>query len=265
MVLVAGVDGCQKGWVVALAEAQIPLVRPEILMVEDFEKVLATLAEIICIDVPIGLIPDRSQERGCDVQARQRLPKGRKSSVFPAPCRTLIEAFRDRTPSYPEASAISRRATGKGISRQTWAICPKIEQVDRLMTPGLQLRVREVHPELCFQALAPQRITSGKKKSRGQEQRVAALRPFYAGVDLVALPRPKGVARDDLLDALVGLVTAAKISAGEFEAVSEEPTPDAKHLQMEMVFPVVDPDTCVDLRADADHSTGIRVQPTKKQ
>jgi predicted RNase H-like nuclease len=239
MVLVAGVDGCQRGWIVAAAQAVFPLGPPEINLAPDFGAVLAGPSEIICIDVPIGLA-DRPQERGCDLQARHWLPKGRKSSVFRAPCRTLIATIQaqGQLPSHADCNAISKRITGKGIPKQAQEISRKIAEVDHLMTPVLQNRVREVHPELCFQALSPEGVKSGKLTSAGREERVVALQPFFPGVDLLALPRPAGVGRDDLLDALVALVTAAKVSEGSVRILqSEEPTPDRKGLRMEMVVP----------------------------
>ena len=39
---------------------------------------------IVAVDIPIGLPDDRP--RATDVQARRRLPVGRKSSVFPGRC-----------------------------------------------------------------------------------------------------------------------------------------------------------------------------------
>ena len=79
-------------------------------------------------DIPEG------QPRQCDPQARAVLGP-RRNSVYPAPDRRLLDA-----PHYQEALARSRLVTGKGISRQTFAICHKIAEVDRLMTPLLNVK-----------------------------------------------------------------------------------------------------------------------------
>ena len=50
---------------------------------------------------------------------------------------------------------MSRRLTGKGLSRQAFAIAPKIKEVDDFLQscPTAEVTVREAHPEICFWAL----------------------------------------------------------------------------------------------------------------
>ena len=103
------------------------------------------------IDIPIGL-PD-SGSRRCDIEARKMIGE-RRSSVFPAPVRGLLGAA-----TYEEAVARSRAIHGKSLSKQAFAILPKIEEVDRLMTPERQCHLVEVHPEACFTVLGVSRKT----------------------------------------------------------------------------------------------------------
>lgn len=63
--------------------------------------------------------------RACDQAARARLGVPRQNSVFSAPCRQTLDS-----PDFASASAINRRLSGKGITRQLWGILPKIKSVD---------------------------------------------------------------------------------------------------------------------------------------
>jgi predicted RNase H-like nuclease len=140
---VAGVDGCRGGW----------------LCVDEFDGVLGghifeSLAElldslptasIVAIDIPIGL-PD-SGERQCDPVARKLLRAPRASSVFPAPIQAVVSEI-----DYQVACRKHREIDGRALSRQAFAILPKIHEVNVLLgdRPALQDRVREIHPEVCF-------------------------------------------------------------------------------------------------------------------
>ena len=58
---------------------------------------------------------------------------------------------------------------GKGISKQAFAIAPKIAEVDEVMRDrvgGAGPAVREVHPELLFWALNGRKAMESSKKSR---------------------------------------------------------------------------------------------------
>jgi predicted RNase H-like nuclease len=104
---------------------------------------------VVVIDIPIGL-PD-SDPRECESEVR-RLLRHRASSVFNCPSRVCLAAI----DSYEEASALSMAATGKKLSKQSFAILRKIAEVDQCLQEdvGLAARVWEVHPEACFSALA---------------------------------------------------------------------------------------------------------------
>ena len=149
---VIGVDGCRGGWIcIALRCADDP--SPQWWVSAEFEEILARwpTADRVLVDIPVGLLDAGPERRSPDVLARRALGGKRASSVFNAPIRPVLDA-----PDYAAANARSRRLTGRGLSRQSWAIVPKIRQVDRLLRsrPEWIGRVREVHPDLSFQAFA---------------------------------------------------------------------------------------------------------------
>jgi predicted RNase H-like nuclease len=96
----------------------------------------------LAIDIPIGLLDG---SRACYKAARKLLGQPRGTSVFAAPCRAALTV---------EASAINRWKTVRGLSQQAFHIGPKIKEVDDAMTPDRQQWAFEVHPEVCFWALA---------------------------------------------------------------------------------------------------------------
>jgi len=171
---VAGVDGCKAGWFVAIASAMNESGRTDTPCVFELKRFLVagTFAEVLsetsdcqlaCVDIPIGL-SDGKKPRECDVAARKLLRGPRASSVFPAPIRPCLSAQ-----DYETASKISFERTGKKLTKQTFALMKKIREVDDLMTPELQNRVREIHPEILFWALNGQKpIESNKKTVPGQ-------------------------------------------------------------------------------------------------
>lgn len=233
-----GVDGCRAGWVYAAwdgREWEIG-VRPSLREVLDaFPDAAAAF-----VDIPIGLREQDTRERSCDLAARSVL-KPRASSVFPAPSRGALGAA-----GYEEACDVNEEATDRRLSRQSWAIAPKIREVDELLRdePGLVGVVREVHPEVCFWALAGRTpMAHPKKSSAGREERLAVLRAHVDRPETLledALARHGGdVARDDVLDALAAAVTA-RDGWGRYETLPEEPEEDPAGLPMEIVYWVPD-------------------------
>ncbi|MBP1156496.1 putative RNase H-like nuclease [Paenibacillus sp. PvR052] len=83
-------------------------------------------AGLLLIDMLIGLAA-ATEPRRCDVLARQLLKLGRASSIFPAPVREVLTAS-----DYVDANALQRRVSGRGLSRQSWALVPKIRSLDEL-------------------------------------------------------------------------------------------------------------------------------------
>jgi len=141
-----GVDGCAIGWISAetfdLKNWKIS-VFPTI---QDLWKEYLK-AELILIDIPIGLRDEGPKPRLCDSSARDYLTRTRSSSIFPTPCRSVLTAS-----TYQEANKLNRERTGKGLSKQTWNITGKIKEVDYLLRKNADARgvFIESHPELCL-------------------------------------------------------------------------------------------------------------------
>jgi predicted RNase H-like nuclease len=146
--MVVGVDGCRAGWI-AVARGKDGL---EYQLHTTFDELLQSWprAAIIFVDIPIGLPSRTCPSRRCDTEARRVLGPGRASSVFSPPCREAARAADVDT-----ARDINQSEVGRSLSAQAWGICPKIAEVDKLLSrdPALARKVREVHPELLFWAL----------------------------------------------------------------------------------------------------------------
>lgn len=118
-------------------------------------------------------------------------------------------------------------------------LLPKIREVDHLMTPALQQRVHEAHPELAFLSLAGVPMRYNKKTPEGREERLRILEGTFRGVrqafnnDCLAFRR-SAVAMDDVLDAHVLAWTALRIGTGRANRVPDSPPRDQKKLRMEI-------------------------------
>jgi predicted RNase H-like nuclease len=221
----AGVDGCPGGWVVAIEDRGSRAL--SLVVAPDFESVLALRPfwSAIAVDMPIGL-PDRGP-RACDLAARKLLGAGATSRVFSAPIRAVLYAA-----SYAEACRRSRASHGKALSKQTFAILPKIREVDRALRTSPNAPVFEVHPELSFRALARStRALSRKKSVGGRAERERLVREAFRTIDPEARP-PRGARRDDVLDACAALWTARRIASGRALPVVRPPPCDSSGLPM---------------------------------
>ena len=226
--LVAGLDGCRAGWV--MATAPLRATRPlRLELVDDLRDVLGRLEAgtlaAAAIDIPIGLAT--STPRRCDVEAR-RLLGARRSSVFPAPARSVLGAD-----SYEEACARSALACGKKISRQLFNILPKIQQVDALVTPHHQARLFEMCPELSFAVLTGAPMRANKRTAAGRSERRAALDTVFGDLEALVRRPPPGAAPDDVLDALIGVWTARRHATQAHVQLGGEL--DATGLRMEVI------------------------------
>ncbi len=233
---VAGVDGCRAGWIVVLVQQQSPQLWPQhVQLCPGFDTVLRLVPRpvVIAIDMPIGLLDDPLPGgRSCDRQARRLLGR-RASCVFSPPCRRILAATQ------------YEQVRGHGMSRQAFGILPKVREVDRLMTPALQHRVYEAHPELAFTALMGHPMQHNKKTSAGRDERLRALATAF-NVPLSEIKRPMAqslkafkrteVAPDDWLDACVLTWTACCIAQESARRVPTTPPVDARGLRMEIWY-----------------------------
>ena len=179
--LAAGVDGCRTGWIcVTRQRAKDPVGWQRFATAEEL---LAQVPRptVLAIDIPIGLMERGS--RLCDTQARASLGP-RRSSVFPAPLRAVLEAR-----SWEDACSIRQRIEGKRMSKQAWAIVAKIREVDRLLRkdPKAMPWVREVHPEVSFCAWNGAPLPYPKKKKPGRNLRHKLVEKHFGAA---AIPSP---------------------------------------------------------------------------
>ena len=213
---IAGIDGCRRGWLVALeagdrGNGSISL------------EVIASAAELFTrwpdlslavIDIPIGLT--ERTPRKADTLARRYLGV-RGCTVFPAPYRAMLSTA-GQVPELGqiEASNIRRSLDGKGCSRQAYMIFDKIKDVDTVITPALQSKVVEGHPEVSFATMRGGTAMPNRKASAaGRAERLQALAPVFGDVSLfLATGRSLGVEADDVLDAFAMLWTARRLRDG---------------------------------------------------
>jgi predicted RNase H-like nuclease len=266
MPILAGIDGCPSGWYVVLAQLRRKrLVQVERRIVPRFEELLRpsivgkSVPDVIAIDMPIGL-PDAATPGGrpCDKAARELLGRGRAASVFSPPSRHAITCT-----DYRQAHRANRASSQHqiGLTRQTFNLFPKIREVDDALRKfaSIRDRVHEVHPEVCFHAMAKAAGGVGaaggagaaggsggagggggggglrpKKEREGQRDRLRLL--INAGIDVPAeaLRQVKsGVLNaDDVIDAHACLWTARRLALGEARSVHEKIDRDSRRLRM---------------------------------
>lgn len=243
--MVVGVDGCKGGWLaISLALSwtwEMGIFANFLQLWKKYHH-----AGLILVDIPIGLKERGPGERLCDREARIRLGRKRASSVFPAPYRPTIYYAR-HNPDYQEVSLVNRKSGGKGISRQTFGIIPKIREMDEFLRkyPEARKVVRETHPEICFWALNGGRPLAYSKTRKGEKEKGWAERLdileriFPPARDLfgqgLASFRRREVLRDDLLDALAAAVTAL-LGMGKLTTLPPVPETDSLGLPMEIAY-----------------------------
>jgi predicted RNase H-like nuclease len=224
--IVAGVDGCSSGWLAVFYRDR----GLEARIVHRLEQLLdSNPGALIGIDIPIGL-PDRGS-RTCDLLARNLLARPRGSSVFPAPIRGCL-----KDGDFSTLCSLHRTIDGRGLTKQAFHLLPKIRQVDELLrTPGLSLRLREVHPEVSFAFWnGGQPMRFKKKRLDGRRERENLIEREWPGERerLAHALRGTGYAADDLNDAFAALWSARRIAAGHARSLPEDAQLDSMGLQM---------------------------------
>jgi predicted RNase H-like nuclease len=228
--ILRGVDGCPEGWIAADFDLRTGRVTPEVF--PDAASLFRDPALVTAIDIPIGL--PGGLPRTVDGAAR-RLLGPRASSVFPAPARVTLDAL-----SYEDACAASHAVCGKRLSRQSYAILPKIKDVDTVLRqqPQLAEHVFEVHPEVCFYFWAGrQPMRHPKRTGFGFAERLDLVRTVFgdAAEAIRAEVSPDQAGDDDILDALAALWSARRIHSGVAIRLPELEERDELGLPMQML------------------------------
>jgi len=146
---VVGVDGCAGGWFAVWTCPDTPGL--DHALYDSLDAVFAahSSAERLLVDIPIGLTNDGP--RACDQQARELLGL-RGVSVFPAPCRAVVD-YRQQAgvdASYERAADIQTDQLDCGISQQAWNITDKIAAMDSYL--------RTTDPQSTFSRAIPSAV-----------------------------------------------------------------------------------------------------------
>ena len=208
---VVGVDGCRKGWI-ALRWSESGSSLHWLARLEELDQ-WADL-EAVALDIPLGL--SVTGERRCDQLARARLGR-RASTLFNAPPRACLEAGLD----YPRANELSRSLSGRGLSRQSFALVAKIREADDYWRRS-RAPLSEAHPELGFAHLNAGVALAPKKSWAGLMQRRELLE--RAGLALDGLGRDlRHASADDVVDAAVCALVARRIRDHQAQALPDPP------------------------------------------
>ncbi len=208
---VVGIDAAGKhGWVGVLLDA------------DGFQGArLGTLREIIDwaepvdvigVDIPIGHVACGT--RRADVEARGFVG-ARASSVFAAPPAEVLDAA-----SYAEANELLMVMGVQMLSRQAWALVPKI--VEAATVAEADARVFEVHPEVSFCELAGECVAWSKKSWNGLLLRRRLLTEASVVLPNV-ISEVAGAVSDDIVDAAVAAWSARRIATATARSLPDPP------------------------------------------
>lgn len=229
-----GIDGCKGKWLaVSISDTvyEIHLFDTIREVCDHYES-----ADSILIDMPLGLAENAKEIRP-DAELRKHL-KGKASSVFNTPCRQAVYQT-----EYLEASNVNFEIMGNKLSRQSFAIIPKIRELDHYLqtNPMWKNRLLESHPEYCFSLLnAGLPILENKQTADGAMKRLAVLSKYYPqSHELLRAFKTQYSAlsskTDDLLDALsLAIIGAIGLKNG-FHTIPCIPFEDAKAIKMQII------------------------------
>jgi predicted RNase H-like nuclease len=137
---------------------------------------------------------------------------------------------------YEAACAARQAVDGRRCSRQLFAIVPKIREVDATMSPPLQERAREGHPEVSFTKMNGRTPMSYQKAKReGAEERIRLLRPHFPDIDYRLSALPRSSLRIDAVDAYALLWSALRTLSEISVSIPYLPQYDARDLRAEIV------------------------------
>jgi predicted RNase H-like nuclease/5'-deoxynucleotidase YfbR-like HD superfamily hydrolase len=233
------IDGCRGGWIaVSIAETGF-----EADMYHNVREIITKYsdADSFFVDIPMGL-PESDQDQRPDTEARTYL-SGRGSCIFNVPCRQAVYEE-----DYKEASEINRIYLGKGLSKQSFAICNQIRELDVFLAeePEYKERLMESHPEICFAVLASQDskwvlpLYNSKHTEEGYMDRIDVMEDFYDKTDefIEAILKDPILSKYqvDCIDALCLAVSARMSMVNGMRTIPEVPEKDVRGIPMRIVY-----------------------------
>lgn len=230
-----GIDGCRGGWVAAALDTALTLFFFSTLE-EAREKIKNS--EFTLIDMPMGLKSVGKEERRCDVEARKFLKK-KKMSIFPMASRQAVY-----THSYEEANIVNREILGKGLSKQSYNLFPKIREVDFFIekNPLILNSICEGHPELSFARLSGSEMVYSKKTQEGYDERLTLIKRYIPHAEEAishfrSLYRTTTLVKDDILDAVILALAATSKTYNNYKIVPSEEEVDMRGISMKIFIP----------------------------
>lgn len=233
-----GIDGCKEGWVVVnITEDGF-----EIEVFKNIEEICLKYrdSDSIIVDMPIGLQETKNDVRP-DGDARKVL-SSRSSCVFNTPCRQAIYEK-----DYYLANETNKSILDKGISKQSFAICKKIREIDEFLykSPEFVDKIKEGHPEVSFTMLnfngvIARPIYENKKTEIGMQKRFEVLSRYYNKTEdikaLIYADLRLSRIKDDVIDSLCLAVTGMLGINNGFKTIPEKPMKDRRGIVMQMVY-----------------------------
>ena len=236
---IAGIDGCHFGWVVA---SRINESIPKIQLFKDFQSILNSFADfdVIVVDMPIGLVKKdytpnnilqnnpKNGRRDADIIAKRILSEfGRDGSVFYTPELEVVDYLIANNVdlgygNYENVSNVFQEIVSHKISKQTFGIIKKIIEINSIVTNNVT-NIYEFHPEITWIKTCGMKKLDSKKSKDGKRQRLESLTDKLPKIRRDTLEnliyrssykKSKDVSKDDIIDALSGLLVAEKIFNG---------------------------------------------------
>ena len=152
---VIGIDGTSNGWIASIGSARNKCLTT-IKFSENLDRLLSGYPNsVVVIDMPIEL-NKKNYLRQCDVLAKKYLGRNFQSSVFIPPLKRVLQCS-----TYQEANKLSKEITGKGLSKQSWHLKNKINEVRAVSK--IYNKLYEGHPECSFKMLKNETLIAKKK------------------------------------------------------------------------------------------------------
>ena len=248
---VAGVDSVPEssrsrkterkgGWVMVVAGAKPSSPIEDVLVKRSFAEIWSHACGrgllIVAVDIPIGLSRkagrDADDAARCELKSPGRGRPGRTSSVFPAPPLCALEAS-----SYEDAARRALQDNSGGLTKQAFALCPKINDVRSVgkenCDEDARPRLAEVHPEVSFREMAGSPMRFHKKLQAGAAERLAHLEEHFPNIVgsavLTEIQGPPEPGLDDVLDAAAAVWTARRLAKGTAKPLGGRRTGEADY------------------------------------